>query len=117
MIHKTGTTPGRHSGLASSIHPADAASVIAEHLLVDVLDFTLDLKKSEGSYIYDSKSGRRLLDFFTFVASMPIGLNHPKMTTPEFLEKLGAVAVNQPTNSDVFTPAIDRKSVVYGKGG
>src|SRR5439155_894565 len=31
------------------------------------------------------------------------GLNHPKMQTPEFREKLAAVALNKPTCSDVMT--------------
>lgn len=85
------------------VKPADVEKIMAKHMLVDMLDFVVDLKRSEGAFIYDSKSNRKLLDFFTFVASMPIGLNHPKMMVPEFLEKLTYVAVNKPTNSDVFT--------------
>ena len=91
------------SAVKTHIHPNEVNAVIGKHLLVDVLDFVIDLERSEGAYIYDSKSNRRLLDFFTFVASMPIGLNHPKMLTPEFLEKLALAAVNKPTNSDVYT--------------
>jgi len=86
-----------------NIQPKDVESVIGKHMLVDVLDFIIDLKKSEGVYIWDSKSNRRLIDFFTFVASMPIGLNHPKMMTPEFKEKMAYVSINKPTNSDVYT--------------
>jgi len=86
-----------------TINPSDVHTIIGKHMPVDVLDFVVDLKRSEGAYIYDSKSGRTLLDFFSFVASMPIGLNHPKMMTPEFLEKLTYVSVNKPTNSDVLT--------------
>jgi len=85
-----------------NILPKDVESTIGKHMLVDVLDFIIDLKKSEGVYIWDSKSNRRLLDFFTFVASMPVGLNHPKMMTPEFKEKMAYVSINKPTNSDVY---------------
>jgi L-lysine 6-transaminase len=85
-----------------NILPKDVESTIGKHMLVDVLDFIVDLKKSEGVYIWDSKSNRRLLDFFTFVASMPVGLNHPKMITPEFKEKMAYVSINKPTNSDVY---------------
>jgi len=88
---------------ATSIQPREVPQLLAKHMLVDMLDFVVDLKRSEGAYIWDSKSNRRLLDFFTFVASMPIGLNHPKMTTPEFMERLAHAAVNKPTNSDVYT--------------
>ena len=42
-------------------------------------------------WVWD-ETGKRYLDFFTFVASSPVGLNHPKMTTPEFLERIAAVA-------------------------
>jgi len=86
----------------AAIHPKDVETVIGRNMLVDVLDFIIDLKKSEGVYIWDSRSNRRLLDFFTFVASMPIGMNHPKMTTPEFKEKMAYVSINKPTNSDVY---------------
>ncbi|MBI5476636.1 MAG: L-lysine 6-transaminase [Ignavibacteriales bacterium] len=85
-----------------NIQPKDVESTIGKHMLVDVLDFIIDLKKSEGVYIWDSRSNRRLLDFFTFVASMPVGLNHPKMMTPEFKEKIAYVSINKPTNSDVY---------------
>jgi len=85
-----------------NILPKDVESTIGKHMLVDVLDFIIDLKKSEGAYIWDSKSNRKLLDFFTFVASMPVGLNHPKMMTPEFKEKMAYVSINKPTNSDVY---------------
>jgi L-lysine 6-transaminase len=86
-----------------TIAPADVEKLIGTHMLVDVLDFIVDLKKSQGSYIYDSRTGRRYLDFFTFVASLPLGLNHPKMLNPDFLERLTTAAINKPTNSDAYT--------------
>jgi L-lysine 6-transaminase len=72
-------------------------------MLVDGFDLVVDLKRSRGSYIYDSRYGRRFLDFFSFFASGAIGHNHPKMRTAEFLKKLGRVAVNKTTNSDCYT--------------
>ncbi len=85
------------------ITPQNVHSTLRKHMLVDGYDLVFDLKKSQGSYIYDSKSGRRLLDFFTFFASSPIGYNHPQLTSPEFREKLADVAVNKVTNSDFYT--------------
>ena len=85
-----------------TIGPETVVETIGKHMLVDVLDIVLDLKKSEGAYIYDARTRKRYLDFFTFVASTPLGLNHPKMMSPEFLEKLAYVAVNKPTNSDIY---------------
>lgn len=87
----------------SNITPENTFTILGKHILLDALDMVVDLKNSRGSYIIDAKTGKKYLDFFTFVASVPVGLNHPKMTTPEFLDKLARVAVNKPTNSDVYT--------------
>jgi L-lysine 6-transaminase len=85
------------------IPPSEVHSTLGRHMLADGFDIVVDLKKSHGSYIYDSRSNRELLDFFTFFASGAIGLNHPKLTTPEFLKKLSYVSVNKPSNSDVYS--------------
>lgn len=89
--------------MSTKISPQDTFATLGKHILLDALDFVVDLKQSKGSYIVDARTGKKYLDFFTFVASVPIGLNHPKMTTPEFLDKLARVAVNKPTNSDAYT--------------
>jgi L-lysine 6-transaminase len=87
----------------SSVHPMAVHETIGKHMLVDALDFVVDLERSRGSYIYDSKTNKKFLDFFTFVASMPIGMNHPKMNDPQFKEKLMAAALNKLTNSDALS--------------
>jgi L-lysine 6-transaminase len=71
-------------------------------MLVDGFEIVVDLRKSAGAWIVDAKDGKRYLDFFTFVASSPIGLNHPKMLTPSFREKLAYIAVNKPSLSDIY---------------
>jgi L-lysine 6-transaminase len=83
--------------------PDRVLPTLRKHLLVDGFDIVIDLRKSRGSYIVDAKDGKRYLDFFTFVASSPVGLNHPKMTSSGFLKKLAYVAVNKPSNSDIYT--------------
>ena len=83
--------------------PTEVHSTLAKHTLVDGFDLVVDLRRSKGSYIYDSRFNKRYLDFFTFFSSGSVGLNHPKMTTPEFLEKLAYVSVNKPSNSDAYT--------------
>lgn len=88
--------------MAHKILPKDVHSTLKKHLLVDGFDLVLDLQKSHGSFIVDSINGKEYLDFFTFVASVPIGMNHPKMKTPEFLEKLTSVAINKPSLSDIY---------------
>ena len=87
----------------TKITPAQAIPILRKHMLVDGYEIIIDLKNSCGSYIVDARDGKRYLDFFTFVASSPVGLNHPKLRTPEFLEKLAYVAVNKPSNSDIYT--------------
>lgn len=86
-----------------TISPTDVHASLSRHMLVDGFDLVVDLKRSQGSYLYDSRYNKRYLDFFTFFASGSVGMNHPKMTSPEFLETLGYVGVNKPSNSDAYT--------------
>jgi L-lysine 6-transaminase len=72
-------------------------------MLVDGLDLVLDLKKSKGCRIYDSSKRKYMLDCFSFFATSPLGCNHPKLTKSEFIKKMGELAVNKPTNSDLYT--------------
>jgi L-lysine 6-transaminase len=83
--------------------PTDVHATLSKHMLVDGFDLVVDLKRSQGSYIFDSRFNKRYLDFFTFFSSGSVGLNHAKMTTPEFLDKLAYVSVNKPSNSDAYT--------------
>lgn len=72
---------------------------------MDGLDLVFDLEKSHGSYLYDAKGQRELLDFFSFVASLPIGFNHPAMADLDFRSKLLQAALVKPTNPDIYTVA------------
>ena len=86
-----------------TVSTKDVHLILAQHMLTDGYDIVLDLEKSQGGYIYDSVSKRKYLDFFTFFASGAIGLNHPALREPQFLERLGRAAVNKPSNSDIYT--------------
>jgi L-lysine 6-transaminase len=86
-----------------SMKPTDVHKTLGRYMLADGFDLVLDLKKSKGCRIYDSRTGKYFLDGFSFFATAPLGCNHPAMTTPEFVEKLGEIAVNNPTNSDIYT--------------
>ncbi len=83
--------------------PTEVHSTLSKHMLVDGFDLVVDLKRSQGAYLYDSRYNKRYLDFFTFFASGSVGMNHPKLTDPAFLEKLAYVAVNKTSNSDAYT--------------
>jgi L-lysine 6-transaminase len=86
-----------------NVTPQAVQSTLKKFMLVDGFDVTIDLKKSKGSYLYDSKHDRKLLDFFTFVASNPLGMNHPKINNEAFIKEIGTVAVNKPSLSDIYT--------------
>ncbi len=86
------------------IDPKNVRSALGKHMLTDGLDLVLDLEKSKGAYLHDSTTGKDYLDFFTFFASNPLGMNHERLAgDPEFVAKLGQVAINKPSNSDVYT--------------
>lgn len=77
--------------------------VLKKKMLVDGFDFVLDLEKSNGLRIIDEKTGTGYLDFFSFFASSPVGINHPRINNPEFREELATAALNKPSNSDIYT--------------
>ena len=85
------------------IAPAEVHATLARHMLADGYDMVLDLDKSHGRRIHDSRSGREYLDLFSFFATLPIGFNHPKMKDAEFLAKLTRAALVNPTNSDIYS--------------
>lgn len=85
------------------VQPAEVHNVLSRHMLADGYDIVMDLRKSRGSWVFDVRRGRNVLDFFTNFASIPIGYNHPKMDTPEFRERIADVAINKPANSDIYT--------------
>ena len=92
-----------HPARKGVIPPSLTLPTLSRHMLVDGFDIVVDLKKSRGTHLVDARDGRRYLDFFTFVASSPLGMNHPALTAPSFLKKLAYVAVNKPSLSDIYT--------------
>jgi len=98
-----------------TITPDKVHDTIGEHMLADGFDVVLDLEKSQGARIRDARSGKDYLDFFTCFASSPVGFNHPKLTTPEFLQKLGRVSVNKPSNSDLYTVEMAEFVEAFGR--
>ena len=86
-------------------HAEDALKTLEEHILMDGFKIVFDLEKSRGSYIYDACNGRRLIDFYGFFGSVPVGFNHPHFERPEVqAEMLGAAKIKI-ANSDVYSEA------------
>ncbi len=98
-----------------TIQPSNVHKTLGKYIIVDGFDLALDLKKSKGCQIYDSISKKYYLDLFSFFATVPLGLNHPKLTTPEFIKKIGEIAVNKPTNSDIYTAEMAEFVDNFGK--
>ncbi|MEU7892723.1 L-lysine 6-transaminase [Nonomuraea sp. NPDC049152] len=76
----------------------DVHDRLARHLLVDGYRLVLDLDRSQGSWLVDARTGRRYLDFYTFFASAPLGVNPPLDQ-----ELLGRIALNKPANPDMYS--------------
>ena len=87
----------------SALTPNDVFAILNRHLLVDGFDMVVDIRKSQGHYLYDSLHQRKYLDLFGFFATMPIRHNHPELANPSFREKIGQVALFKPSNSDFYT--------------
>ena len=89
--------------MSTHIDPARVHETLHRHMLADGYDIVLDLEKSKGRRLWDSRQGRSYLDLFSFFATLPIGIGHPGMQEPGFLAKLTRAALVNPTNSDVYT--------------
>jgi L-lysine 6-transaminase len=97
------------------IAPAAVHAALARHMLADGYDMVLDLEKSRGRRMHDSRTGRDYLDLFSFFATLPIGFNHPKLEDPDFLDKLTRAALVNPTNSDIYTTEFAEFVDVFGR--
>ncbi len=80
-------------------------ATLSKHMTMDRFNFLLDLDKSHGAWL-TTVSGKELLDCYSAFASLPIGWNHPALTDPAFVAKLGKTAINKPALSDTFTPEL-----------
>lgn len=81
--------------------PDDVIDVLGSRLLIDKNAIVVDLKRSQGSWVVDERTGRQYLDCFSQFASQALGWNHPKMTSQK--ERLADAAVNKVANSDMYT--------------
>jgi len=86
-----------------AIAPNQVHDVLHRHMLADGYDLVLDLDRSRGRQLYDSKHDRWLLDMFSAFATLPVGFNHPKLEDPAFQKKLLRAALTNPANSDLYT--------------
>ena len=97
------------------IAPADVHATLARHMLADGYDLVLDLEKSKGRRLYDAKAGRWFLDMFSFFATAPLGMNHPRLADHDFLARLTRAALINPANSDVYTVEMAEFVATFGR--
>ena len=83
--------------------PKHVHETLKRHQLADGFPMVLDLDKSHGSWLFDARENIEYLDFFTCFASWPLGYNHPGLREPKFLHDLTQAALNNPSNSDLYT--------------
>ncbi len=89
---------------ATDIAPSSIHETVARHVLADGFHVAIDLERSHGSWIVDAVSGREILDFYSYFATLPIGHNHPRLTgDPEFMAALTRAAIANPANSDIYS--------------
>jgi len=91
------------STTTTELSPKNVLDVLSRHILVDGYHVVMDMERSRGSYLYDARSERPILDFFSCFATIPIGYNHPKMADPDFREALLQAALTKPSTSDIYT--------------
>ena len=89
-----------------AVNAKEVLQELGKYILADGFEIVYDEIGSHGTYLKDAKTGREYLDFFTCFASTPIGQNHPKMLEPGFVEHLGRISVNKPSNSDLYSESM-----------
>jgi L-lysine 6-transaminase len=92
-------------------------ATLGRHMLADGYDMVLDVDRSHGRRLWDARRCRAVLDMFSFFATAPVGLNHPKMADPVFREKLLRAALSNPTNSDIYTLEFAEFVETFGRVG
>ena len=92
----------------NTINAQNVHEVLRQKMFIDGFDLVLDLENSRGLALIDEKTGDKYLDFFSFFASSPLGLNHPKVNSIDFKEEIVNAALNKPSNSDIYTVEMAR---------
>ena len=81
----------------------EALKNLERHILMDGFRIVFDLEKSRGSYIHDTASGKRIIDFYGFFGSVPVGFNHPHFEREDVKQELLCAARTKIANSDVYS--------------
>lgn len=88
------------------VEPNKVFDELGKYILADGYDLVLDLHNSQGFQMVEARNGKKYFDFFTCFASMPIGMNHPKLLEDDFINYIGRIAINKISNSDIYSDAM-----------
>src|SRR5579871_4948437 len=97
-----GARPKPARAPAKPIAPRAVIKRLERHILVDGFKLVIDLERSHGSRLVDARSGREVLDLYSFFASMPVGYNHPWFKRREVEAELLAAARLKVASADVY---------------
>src|SRR3954465_12693109 len=86
-----------------AIAPAKVLQTIEQHVLLDGFKIVMDLHRSRGSYLHNAVANKRLIDFYGFFGSMPVGFNHPHFDDPAVQRDLVRAAKLKIANSDIYS--------------
>jgi L-lysine 6-transaminase len=87
-----------------AVESARILPTLSKYILTDGFHVAIDLKKSHGSWIHDANTGREILDFYSYFATLPVGHNHPALAGDAgFLAALQRAAIANPANSDIYS--------------
>jgi L-lysine 6-transaminase len=100
---------------APVIEPKDVKPTLSRHLLAEGFGIIFDEENSRGSWLVDKRNGDRYLDFFSMYASMAVGYNHPRLV--EARDALGRLAVNKPSNCDMYSTAFAEFVEAFSRTG
>ncbi|MBA3882413.1 MAG: L-lysine 6-transaminase [Chthoniobacterales bacterium] len=109
VLTESARTPARSLNVSKSHDnksnrvAADALKKLEQHVLMDGFRIVFDVERSRGSYMYDAATGHRLIDFYGFFGSVPVGFNHPYFDQPEVQDELLCAAKTKVANSDVYS--------------
>ncbi len=87
----------------SAINYDKVHSALNKHMLAAGMPIVWNIDESTGSWLVDGVSGKRYLDLFSFFATNPIGHNHPKIVSGPVRDEISNIALQNPSNSDVYT--------------
>ena len=113
------SVPSEKKALPGALQVRD---ILGRHILADGYPIVLDMEASRGARLRDAVTGRDYIDFFTFYASNPLGMNHDGLAGDSveaqgFRERLMDAALNKVANSDVYTAHFARFVQTFDRVG